>query len=167
MIPNIPNFPLVISQFAQPFYLTTVDATALNHLRYQLRDANPHAAIRQIHGTRCHSEPSLFSEFAAALQFPLYFGRNWDAFADCLSDLPEWTQAEHTGLIIADADHILLHDDDLPVKFFEVLRDVIAVRQTAIRVLLHIGQDAPGYDYRRARLLTKMARAQVSPMEIG
>jgi RNAse (barnase) inhibitor barstar len=31
----------------------------------------------------------LFSALATALQFPHYFGHNWDAVADCLSEIGE------------------------------------------------------------------------------
>jgi hypothetical protein len=42
---------------------------------------------RWIRGHKARSTAALFDEFAAALQFPCYFGENWDAFNDCITDL--------------------------------------------------------------------------------
>src|SRR5687768_144406 len=48
------------------------------------------------------SRDELFDAYAANLGFPSYFGRNWDAFIDCLSDLSWINDAEvtvaHEGL---------------------------------------------------------------------
>jgi hypothetical protein len=40
----------------------------------------------------------MFDEMAAALQFPSYFGENWPAFDECLSDM-YWLQAD-LGIVI-------------------------------------------------------------------
>jgi RNAse (barnase) inhibitor barstar len=37
----------------------------------------------------CRDTDTLFTRLAQALEFPEYFGHNWDALADCLADL-EW-----------------------------------------------------------------------------
>lgn len=163
----IPPLPFVLGALAQPFYLTQMDLTALDQMRAQFHNANPTAAVRLIRGTRCHTEPNLFGEFAAALQFPLYFGQNWDALVDCLSDIAQWVQAEQTALIIADADHLLLHDDTLSVKAFEVLHLVVVERSTPIRVLLHLNQTDPAYPYRRERFLGRLHQAKINPLELG
>src|SRR5262245_41285350 len=42
---------------------------------------------RVVRGVKCSTATKLFDEFAAALQFPDYFGENWDAFSDCFADL--------------------------------------------------------------------------------
>jgi hypothetical protein len=39
-----------------------------------------------IDGRRCATKASLLAELAAALHFPTWFGRNWDALVDCLRD---------------------------------------------------------------------------------
>lgn len=42
---------------------------------------------RVVRGHKMRNLQGLFDEFAAALQFPLYFGENTDAFDECISDL--------------------------------------------------------------------------------
>jgi len=39
----------------------------------------------------------LFSAVLDTLEFPDYFGHNWDAFHDCLSDID---LSEHTGIVL-------------------------------------------------------------------
>jgi hypothetical protein len=53
----------------------------------------------------------LFNEFGAALQFPYYFGENWNAFDECIKDL-SWLNASGYVLIVHDADQILIEDAD-------------------------------------------------------
>jgi Barstar (barnase inhibitor) len=45
--------------------------------------------VRVVRGRKMPTVPRLFDEFAAALQFPWYFGENWSAFDECVADL-EW-----------------------------------------------------------------------------
>lgn len=66
--------------------------------------------VRIIRGKRCTDSNALFHEWAAALQFPYYFGENWDGFEECLGDI-EWLPATsylffltHTSLILRDAE---------------------------------------------------------------
>ncbi|MGW3652905.1 barstar family protein [Streptomyces sp. NPDC000878] len=43
-----------------------------------------------IRGADCRTRAELFSEWARALDFPRYFGHNWNAFHDCLSEKALW-----------------------------------------------------------------------------
>jgi len=63
-------------------------------------------ACRTIRGNKSRTKQSLFDEFAAALQFPCYFGENWDAFDECINDL-EWLCAEAYVLLIVNSTHLL------------------------------------------------------------
>jgi RNAse (barnase) inhibitor barstar len=65
-----------------------------------------HAAVRILRGTQCATKDGLLDEFARGLEFPEYFGKNWDALEDCLTDL-EWLSAEAFVLIIMNADQLL------------------------------------------------------------
>ena len=44
-------------------------------------------SIVVIDGEHVTNEESFFSAISSALMFPEYFGRNWDAFADCFGEL--------------------------------------------------------------------------------
>jgi RNAse (barnase) inhibitor barstar len=61
---------------------------------------------------------SLMTTLAQALDFPKWFGANWDALEDCLSDL-SWRDAPGWVLVFHDFD--ALSRDDLGV-LLEVLR---------------------------------------------
>ena len=48
----------------------------------------------------CTDKATLLARFASALQFPDWFGHNWDALSDCLTDL-SWLPARHYRIELA------------------------------------------------------------------
>jgi len=64
------------------------------------------------------TEKNIFESFSEALQFPEWFGGNWDALEDCLGDL-SWREAKGHVLVIEKQEN-LSRDD------FGVLVDVLA-----------------------------------------
>lgn len=56
-------------------------------------------AVRVIRGHKSKDFDGMMNEFSAALQFPYYFGANWSAMQECLSDLdsPEFRR----GIVLA------------------------------------------------------------------
>lgn len=54
------------------------------------------------------TEQGIYAAFAGALQFPGYFGRNWDALVDCLDDLcGAVTGGVGIAVVIDEADRLL------------------------------------------------------------
>lgn len=72
------------------------------------------ACVRFVRGRWMTDASELFHEWAAALQFPYYFGENWAAFDECLADL-EWLQANAYVIVVLDAGYALPDDEDLLV----------------------------------------------------
>ena len=68
--------------------------------------AEPHALVRHLRGTKMRTLQGLFDELASALQFPPYFGENWDALDDCLNDL-DWLPVGACTLLVLDTQHVL------------------------------------------------------------
>jgi hypothetical protein len=60
-------------------------------------------------------KPQLLKNIAAALQFPDWFGHNWDALEDCLTDL-SWRQAPG---------YVLLFEKPSPGDDLGVLVDIL------------------------------------------
>ncbi len=63
----------------------------------------------------------VFQEFAAALQFPFYFGENWNAFHECVAYL-DWLPDGEIKLWIVDAEKVLVDGD--PDEFDILLRSL-------------------------------------------
>lgn len=72
-------------------------------LFYEASHGNCYAAY--IRGKRCTDDESLFREFSAAFQFPSYFGMNYAALDECLTDL-DWLSFGGIFLLIDHADCI-------------------------------------------------------------
>jgi hypothetical protein len=99
--------------------------------------------IRVVRGQRCRTAPSLFQEWGAALQFPYYFGENWDAFEECLCDL-EWLPAHTRVVFVTQLEKVLTNTDDQFRMFISILNGVAAYWNdqagpslTAFRILFH------------------------------
>jgi len=101
-------------------------------------------AFFHIEGRNITRKEQLLNHVATALRFPGYFGDNWDALEECLTDM-EWADA--TGYVIY-YDHIdallAAHPDQFDT-FVEICRDAVASWKedgTAMVVLLS-GAKAP------------------------
>ncbi|GHD83117.1 barstar (barnase inhibitor) [Salinibacterium amurskyense] len=64
--------------------------------------------VRTVRGRKMRASIDLFDEVAAALQFPEYFGENWDAFDECIADLSWLPPGAGYVVVITEPDQILL-----------------------------------------------------------
>jgi RNAse (barnase) inhibitor barstar len=81
-----------------------------------------HTEARVVRGVKSRTSARFFDEISAALQFPDYFGQNWDALADCIEDM-SWLRASAYTLLMTDADQLLA---DEPEHAFQVLIKTLA-----------------------------------------
>jgi hypothetical protein len=86
----------------------------------EILDATSGSALRvaRIDLAGASGKEALMQRIAQALDFPRWFGGNWDALEDCLADL-SWSKAEG---------HVLLIDAamDLPADERGILVDILA-----------------------------------------
>jgi RNAse (barnase) inhibitor barstar len=64
------------------------------------------AIVRVIRGAKSRTAAEFFDECGAALQLPDYFGENWDALFECLTDL-EWLPGDAYLFLVTDGDLVL------------------------------------------------------------
>jgi hypothetical protein len=87
----------------------------------QLPSEKTPIVVRRIRGHKAKSTATLFDEMAAALQFPSYFGENWNALDECLNDL-EWLAGDAYLLVIERAPDLLALESPAEFQsFFHVL----------------------------------------------
>jgi hypothetical protein len=82
--------------------------------------------------------------FATTAGLPDWFGRNWDALAECLLDLPA---PRHGGVVVGLTDPALLarHDPDAWRTLLALLEDVAADWQTRGGLFVVVVEgEAPG-----------------------
>ncbi|MEV4626685.1 barstar family protein [Micromonospora sp. NPDC049523] len=100
-------------------------------------DAAVPPGVSVVSGAASRTRDGLFTEWAAALDFPDYFGRNWDALLDALRDLVE---VRPYPLVVTDAAELLA--DEPPAQFatlLAVLGSVGGESVPALRVVLDTG----------------------------
>src|SRR5712692_4855415 len=109
---------------AQPpwLYICAADVSRLTDLSWSIsRQCGARLSVRFVRGKKMCKRAALFNEFAAALQFPDYFGDNLDAFDECITDL-EWLNARGYLIVILNADEVLADTTD-PDSDFRVFVD--------------------------------------------
>ncbi|MCX5965691.1 MAG: barstar family protein [Cyanobacteria bacterium] len=61
--------------------------------------------VIEFNGRKAQGEASYFTELAKIFEFPDYFGGNWDAVVDCLTDL-EWEEGDCIMVLYSAADRL-------------------------------------------------------------
>ena len=82
----------------------------------------PEFAVAVLDGNKAATRAGFFEEIARALRFPDYFGRNWDAVYDCLTDF-NWLPAAGYVLVIDGFDHLAMNDPGQWAIGLKVLRE--------------------------------------------
>ena len=85
-----------------------VHFAAADEVSSQLRTSLESAAVAvfDLDGGSIRSKDDLLRAIAVAMQFPEYFGMNWDAVVDCLRDLADRMPAEGHVLFVHAADRL-------------------------------------------------------------
>jgi Barstar (barnase inhibitor) len=90
-------------------------------------------------GDRIVDSTSLFQEFATVMQFPEYFGHNWDALKDCLTEL-DGHEVDRYIITIDKLDRFIANDPSQWSEFLDVCKSVVEYWQdteTPVYILLH------------------------------
>jgi len=82
----------------------------------------PGFVVKELHGRKCHTKAGLLGEFARILDFPDYFGKNWDAFEECVTDL-QWLPAPGYLFIVTEAEQVLRDRDEEYETFLKILEE--------------------------------------------
>ncbi len=111
--------------------LTLLETTraAAADLEERLHEEGGHVVVH-VRGRRMTTLDGVFDEFAAALQFPYYFGANKDAFDECLSEVRE--ADDPPSVLVFDAHELLTGEPDQLAWFVTVLG------QIPLRVILQV-----------------------------
>jgi hypothetical protein len=108
------------------FHVLAEDESDFATRYMRLKTDFPGAGIYRLRGRKMQALGGLFDEFGAALQFPYYFGENWAALYDCLTDL-DWLRATDYLLLLCDAPSVLVQEPEWALaKLLEMMVDVHA-----------------------------------------
>lgn len=70
--------------------------------------------VFRLNGVRMSNQAELFQEFKVKLQFPDYFGSNWNALDECLADLDWLDWSDY--LVVIESGNSVLCDEEVEVR---------------------------------------------------
>jgi RNAse (barnase) inhibitor barstar len=77
--------------------------------------------VARIPGEKCETKEDLFTHFGSTLKFPNYFGKNWNAFEECIRDL-EWLPAGGYVIVIDRAERLLIVNESDYRLFVDIMQ---------------------------------------------
>ncbi len=109
----------------------------ITHARFadELAQTGLHAMV--IDRAQVFDKTTLLHALYQSCQLPAYFGFNWDALLDCLSDFG-WHAAKGYALIVRNTEAIKTRNPDDWATFLEVVRDAAQRRADAGAVPLYM-----------------------------
>ena len=111
----------------QAYFLLTQPHAELEELLTQSWEDNPEYDLTVLDGAKCLTKDDFFDEVSSRLDFPNYFGRNWDAFND---SFPEalWNKEKLKYIItIVNADKLLMNARETDLfNMLDIIKDFIS-----------------------------------------
>jgi barstar (barnase inhibitor) len=124
----------------------SADESQITNYGWAIYRAHHQTTVRFVRGWKCRTLDRLFGEFGAALQFPYYFGENYPAFAECLSDL-SWMPKDKLVLIIVRVNEMLA---DEPIEMGAFWRSVAAAMDSFVGQVsdknLHLSRERKSFE---------------------
>lgn len=102
----------------------------------------PRFHLAVLDGKIASSRETFFAEIARTMRFPAYFGHNWDAVYDCLTDL-SWLTADGHALVLDGFDNLARDEPEQWQILLNLLRDACAFWQPLPRPMYALLYD-PG-----------------------
>lgn len=113
-MPTLDSF--VAAPNGPAFGVLEADPGPASALAHQLPELG--CVLREVRGTKMATVSAVFDEFAAAFQFPYYFGENKDAFDECMRDLDEFVGPAHGYVVVVRDADVLLRDEPIQRAWF-------------------------------------------------
>ncbi|MGC5033917.1 barstar family protein [Micromonospora sp. DT229] len=116
----MPNFDDLWTT-SQPRMHVLSDSTDLDSLRRSVPASG--GVVVELDGGLMRTAKAFFAEFFREFRFPEYFGWNWAAFAECITELPGCPA--HAYLLVIEQANLLLVDSPADREiFFRLIKDV-------------------------------------------
>ncbi len=81
-------------------------------------------AFFHLEGEKIEKKEQFLNHASVAMKFPSHFGKNWDAFYDCLTDL-EWIKADHFAIYFDHTDAFAEHHESELETLIEIFQDAV------------------------------------------
>jgi hypothetical protein len=136
------DLPAHLTERGEPGEVTLLRSDSSQTLLRTVQEWHTDDRVRIVRGHSMQTWPEVYSEFAAAFQFPIYFGRNIEAFIESLSEPEQEPVGGPRICIIIGAEELLASEetDALPL-FAQVIR---AARENwNLRPPPHLGRISP------------------------
>jgi RNAse (barnase) inhibitor barstar len=110
---------------APPWFVrVSGDLPAITALIWQLRRFGSSNRVVVLRGEKMRSFASLYDEISAALQFPYYFGNNFNALQECLVDLEWYPAAAYVVVLLNAADTLSAEKEEDQIALLRLFERV-------------------------------------------
>jgi RNAse (barnase) inhibitor barstar len=101
-------------------------------------------AFFHLEGRKIEGKEQFFNHTSVAMKFPSHFGKNWDAFYDCITDM-DWVQAEGYCIYFDHTDAFAQHHESELETLIELFEDAVSFwkREGQSMLVLLSGAHAP------------------------
>jgi len=110
----------ILSEYQMSGVFRLEDAASIKELEELAKQFS--YSFFHLDGTNIDDKERFLNHAAAALRFPNYFGANWDAFEDCLTDM-SWHETHGFVILYDHFETFAEHSPDQFKRALEILRD--------------------------------------------